>query len=186
MGGGRTAGVGTAGASWTTGAVSWDFSAAAVLPNTGLFFSLASSLKGHRAGDRLPTPETRSSLWRVVSVHSYSLPGKSAASRWIFENLLLQLWPGCLCSLPITRWGVGTQEGSCLLISGYGLDIHTAACKVGSCHGTVWKSSRWTTITQPPCSPQSCDLLPCHLSKAKAGWAWSVLRWRGLQGKHKS
>ena len=61
----------------------------AVLLNTGLYCSLASSLEDHRAGDRagdrLPTPETRVYLWRVISIESYGLFEKSAASRLILK-----------------------------------------------------------------------------------------------------
>lgn len=58
----------------------------AVLLNTGLYCSLGCSLEDHRAGDRLPTPETRAYPWRVVSVESYGLLEKSATSRFMLKT----------------------------------------------------------------------------------------------------
>lgn len=86
---------------------------------TGLYCLLASSLQDDRAGDRLPTPETRAYPWRVLSTReSYGLFGKSATSSWILKICSCNCAPATCIPSPSPPWGVGTQEGSCLLTSG--------------------------------------------------------------------
>lgn len=74
-------------------------------------------------------------------------------------------------SLPHHHPGVGTQVGCCLLTSGYDLDIHTASRREHSgklsWHCMAAFLLNYTTTAAP--LAHSHDLLPCHVSKAKAG-----------------
>lgn len=148
--------------------------------NSRIYCSPPCSLEPPRAEDRFLTPETGASCeeWYLQS------PMACLKSLWHQGSFgkSLKPWPGCLYSFPTSPWSVGSQEGSCW--------PWTCTVKWAGWSGKL----SWHCIAAFPlhCNSTAAllacgsDLLPCHISKAKAGWAWSMFRWKSLQGKHKS